>query len=290
MVQMVKKKVPTNRREITLHRHYPRFQFRNVNSELTKQVRPRGKKIKTFAGRPHRRRIPVLLIVHVAEDNVVGRQFPGKGLKRPERRKKGNFGPCISQRSRRCEKTTDTVAAELSVSLVCMRKGKITLDYPIYGNVRTHVRNALLSQTQHQKSRPAFAFYSASTMPDKKERRGGKKRSHPPLAPTLLFPRFLPSRLERGKKTSGVGCGDGGSAECEGRDDGCCTGKRKERRIVKEKGRSEKERRKEDVVFLGQGEKRERERGKEDEKKPKEYVRVVKGTRRDRGEIRTMRL
>lgn len=67
---------------------------------------------------------------------------------------------------------------------------KIATDHPIYGDVRTHIRNARLSQTQHQKSRAAFAFYSASTVPDKKERRDEKKRNHP-LVSAFLFPAFF---------------------------------------------------------------------------------------------------
>lgn len=50
-------------------------------------------------------------------------------------------------------------------------------------------------------------------MPDKKERRGEKKRS-PPSRSGPPFSRFLFPRLERGKKTSGRGVA--GRRGCEG--------------------------------------------------------------------------
>lgn len=90
-----------------------------------------------------------------------------------------------------------------------------------------------MSQTQHQKTRAAFAFYSESTAPDKKERSGEKKRS-PPLVPALLFPSFFSRgrREEKKDERSKVGR----VAEGEGRSDGCRAGKAKKRKIEWEEG------------------------------------------------------
>jgi len=67
-------------------------------------ARKGGKKIKTFAGRPHRRRIPVLLIVHVAEDNVVGPAVSRKRVKAPRETEKREFRSLVYRGDRRCEK------------------------------------------------------------------------------------------------------------------------------------------------------------------------------------------
>lgn len=157
-----------------------------------------------------------------------------------------------------------------------------------------------MSQTQHQKSRAAFAFYSESTAPDKKERRGEKKRS-PALVPALLFPSSF-SRGRRGKKDE-WGRLVGWVAEGKGRGgDGCRAGKAKKRKIEWEEGFKSGRKRGRRLFSTRRGEgAEERGRtgeqtgagGREDESEAERVrprARVVKETERDRGEIRTMRL
>lgn len=87
---------------------------------------------------------------------------------------------------------------------------EIATDHPIYSGVRTHIKNARLSQTQHQKSRAAFVFYSASTVPDKKERRDEKKRNSILSFPPSFFPlSFLPVRERLEKDKNGKLCRSG---------------------------------------------------------------------------------
>jgi len=109
-------------------------------------------------------------------------------------------------------------------------------------------------------------------VPDKKERAAARRGATHFFRPSPTSPSSFPLpplAVGKRKKTRELAAGGG-------RGDGCCTEKAK----------------------AGiQGGKRERERERRSERaserretKPKEYVRVVKGARGDRGEIRAMRL
>jgi len=104
-------------------------------------------------------------------------------------------------------------------------------------------------------------------MPDKKERRGEKKRSHPPLAPAFLFPDFFSRGWKEEKRRVGQVAGMAEVPECEGRSDGCCTGKMKKKRTEKEKGDVLRKKEEKKMPSFLDGRRKERKRRSEERKR-----------------------
>ncbi|EGI61506.1 hypothetical protein G5I_10281 [Acromyrmex echinatior] len=123
-------------------------------------------------------------------------------------------------------------------------------------------------------------------MPDKKERRGEKKRSHPPLTPAFLFPDFFSRGWKEEKRRVEQIVGMAEVPECEGRSDGCCTGKTKKKRTEKKKGDVLRKREEKKMPSFLDGRRRERKRKREERKRRRDERRKSTNGKRDERESR----